>query len=71
MWLKVAVPLLAASYVGYRAAVLIAIARAGRRDDGARVEHLRAHGLGLHRWLLGAVVLVICLLVVFMVLESR
>jgi hypothetical protein len=71
MWLKVAVPLLAASYLGYRAAVLVAIARAGRRGDGARVEHLRSHGFGLHRWLLGTAVLVICLLVVFLVLESR
>lgn len=71
MWLKIAVPLLAVAYVGYRAAVALEIARAKRRGDAARVDHLRTHGFGLYRWLLGGAVMLMLLLALFIVLETR
>ncbi len=71
MWLKVVVPLLAVAYVGYRAAIAFEIARAKRRGDVARVDHLRAHGFGLYRWLLGGALMLTFLLVLFVVLETR
>lgn len=71
MWLKVVVPLLAAAYVGYRGALALAVVRARRRGDTARVEHLRRHGLGLYRWALGSLLVVSCLLVILVLLEAR
>jgi hypothetical protein len=71
MWLKVVVPLLAVAYVGYRAAVALEIARAKRRGDVARVHHLRTHGFGLYRWFLGAALMLILLLALFVILETR
>ena len=71
MWLKVVVPLLALAYVGYRGALALEISRAKRRRDTARVEHLRAHGFGLYRWLIGGTLVVICLLALLLVLETR
>lgn len=71
MWLKIGVPLLAVAYVGYRAAVALEIARAKRRGDAARVDHLRAHGFGLYRWLLGGALVLMFLLTLFVVLEAR
>jgi hypothetical protein len=71
MWLKVVVPLLALGYVAYRVALAVEIRRAQRRRDTARVAHLRAHGFGLYRWLLGGTLVVICLLALLVVLETR
>ena len=71
MWLKVLVPLLAVAYVVYRGAVALEISRARRSGDTARVAHLRAHGFGLHRWLLGLTLLVIALLALFLLLETK
>jgi hypothetical protein len=71
MWLKVVVPLVALAYVGYRAALALEIWRAKRRRDTARVEHLRSHGFGLYRWILGGTLVVIFLLTLLVVLETR
>jgi len=71
MWLKIAVPLLAAAYIGYKVSVALEITRARRRGDAARVEQLRAHGLGFYRFVLGTVVVLLCLLTVLLVLEAR
>ncbi len=71
MWLKIVVPLLAAAYVGYRAMLALEIARAKRRGDTARLDHLRTHGFGFYRFILGTTLVVLCLLVVFLILETR
>ena len=71
MWLKVVVPLCALGYVGYRAALALAISRARRSGDTARLEHLRRHGFGLYRWVLGLTLVVIALLTLLIVLETR
>ncbi len=71
MVLKVVVPLLALAYVGYRVAVFVEIHRAQRRGDTARVERLQKHGLGFYRFVLGTVVVLLVLLTIFAVLESR
>ena len=56
MWLKVVVPLLAAAYVAYRVTLALEIARAKRRGDTARVDHLRTHGFGFYRFVVGTTV---------------
>jgi hypothetical protein len=71
MWLKIVVPLVAVAYVAYRAAVALEIVRAKRRGDAARVDHLRTHGFGLYRWLLGGALLLMFLLTLFVILETR
>ncbi len=71
MWLKVAVPLLAVAFIAYRCAVALEISRARRRGDTARVAHLRAHGLGFYRFVLGSVVVLVVLLAILLVLEMR
>ena len=71
MWLKVVVPLLALAYVGYRATLALAIHRAKRRGDEARLEALRKHGFGLQRFLIGSALVLMVLLVVFVILETR
>ena len=71
MWLKIAVPLLAAAYIGYKVSVAWEIARAKRRGDTARVEQLRTHGFGFYRFVLGTVLVLLCLLTVLLVLETR
>jgi hypothetical protein len=71
MWLKIVVPLLALAYVGYRAAVALEILRAKRRGDTTRVDDLRRHGFGLSRFLLGSALVLMALLIVFVVLETR
>ena len=71
MWLKVVVPLLALGYVGYRAVLALEISRARRSGDTARLEHLRRHGFGLYRWAVGLTLVVIALLALFVVLETR
>jgi hypothetical protein len=71
MWLKIVVPLLAVAYVAYRASLALEIARARRRGDPARVEHLRTHGFGFYRFVLGTAVVLVLLLAVLLVLETR
>ena len=71
MWLKIAVPLLAAAYIGYRVMLALEISRARRRGDAARVEHLTTHGFGFYRFVLGTVLVVLCLLTLLVVLETR
>ena len=71
MWLKVVVPLLAVAYVAYRGALALEIWRAKRSGDRPRVEHLRTHGFGLYRWLLGITLVVMALLALLLVLETR
>jgi len=71
MWLKVVVPLIAVAYVGYRASVALEIFRARRRGDTARADELRRHGFGLHRFLIGSALMVMALLLVFVILETR
>jgi hypothetical protein len=71
MWLKVVVPLVALAYVGYRASVFLEIHRAKRRGDATRVEDLRKHGFGLSRFLFGSAVVLMALLIVFVLLETR
>ena len=71
MWLKVVVPLLAVANVAYRGALALEIWRAKRSGDSARVEHLRTHGFGLYRWLLGITLVVMALLALLLVLETR
>ena len=71
MWLKIAVPLLAAAYVGYRVMLAVEISRARRRGDTPRVDHLTAHGFGLYRFVLGTVLVIVCLLTLLLVLEAR
>jgi hypothetical protein len=71
MWLKIVVPLLAAAYLGYRALLALEIARAKRRGDTARLAHLRTHGFGFYRFVLGTTLVLLCLLVLFLVLETR
>jgi|1186.fasta_scaffold104343_2 hypothetical protein len=71
MWLKVVVALVALAFVAYRGSVALEIFRARRRGDTARVEHLRTHGFGFFRFVLGTVVVIALLLLVFVVLEIR
>ena len=71
MWLKVVVPLFALAYVGYRATLALEIHRAKRRGDVERVEDLRKHGFGLRRFLLGSALVLMALLIVFVILETR
>jgi hypothetical protein len=71
MWLKIAVPLLAAAYIGYRATLALEIVRAKRRGDTARLDHLRAHGFGFYRFVVGTTLVVLCLLALFLILETR
>jgi hypothetical protein len=47
------------------------ISRARRAGDTARVDHLRAHGLGLQRWLLVLTLVVIALLALFIAIEAK
>jgi hypothetical protein len=62
LW-RVAVVLVGAGFVAYRVALWLAIRKATRSGDLARLERLRSRGFGLYRWL------VVCLLV-FIVLLS-
>ncbi len=71
MWLKIVVPLLAVAYVGYRVTLALEIARAKRRGDTARFDHLRTHGFGFYRFVVGTTVIVLCLLTLFLILETR
>ena len=71
MWLKIVVPLLAVAYIGYRVTLALEIARAKRRGDTARLDHLRTHGFGFYRFVVGTTVIVLCLLTVFLILETR
>ncbi len=71
MWLKIVVPLLAVAYVGYRVTLALEISRAKRRGDTARFDHLRTHGFGFYRFVVGTTLIVICLLVLFLILETR
>ena len=71
MWLKIVLPLLAAVYIGYRATLALEISRAKRRGDTARLDHLRAHGFGFYRFIVGTTVIVLALLTLFFILESR
>jgi hypothetical protein len=71
MWLKVVVPLLAAGYVAYRVTLALEIARAKKRGDKARYDHLRTHGFGFYRFIVGTTVIVLCLLTLFLILEAR
>jgi hypothetical protein len=71
MWLKIVVPLVAVAYIGYRATLALEIVRARRRGDTARLEHLRTHGFGFYRFVLGTTLVVICLLALFLILEMR
>ncbi len=71
MWLKVVVPLVALAYVGYRLAVALEIHRAKRQGDTGRVEDLRRNGFGLKRFFLGSALVLMVLLVVFVLLETR
>ena len=71
MWLKIVVPLLAAAYIGYRVTLALEIARAKRRGDTARLDHLRTHGFGFYRFVVGTTVIVLCLLTLFLILETR
>ena len=71
MWLKIVVPLLAVAYIGYRVTLALEIARAKRRGDTARLDHLRTHGFGFYRFVVGTTVIVLCLLTLFLILETR
>jgi len=71
MWLKIVVPLLAAAYVGYRVMLALEISRARRRGDTARVAHLTTHGFGFYRFVIGTVLVILCLLTILLVLEAR
>ena len=71
MWLKIVVPLLAVAYIGYRVTLALEISRAKRRGDTARLGHLRKHGFGFYRFVVGTTVIVLCLLTLFLILETR
>jgi hypothetical protein len=71
MLFRFAVPALALAYAGYRIALTLQIARAKRAGDTARLAELRTKGFGLYRWALRGALVLIVLLAILVMLESR
>jgi hypothetical protein len=59
MWLRVLLVAAALGFVGYRVALAVAIRRARLAGDVARERRLVRRGFGLYRWVLGALVVFI------------
>jgi hypothetical protein len=62
---------IAAAYVGYRAYLRLALARARRRGDTERERALLARASWATRWALGTALAVVLFLVLLVVLNSR
>jgi hypothetical protein len=71
MLLRIAIIVLGGGYVAYRVAIAMEIIKARRTGDVVREQHLRRHGFGLHRWILGACAVVFLVLMVVLWADSR